>query len=57
VQQDNRARHRKTVEAWVLAILLVAFITVGFYHAGLGAVLGLLVGFFVLLRFFRITWE
>jgi hypothetical protein len=46
VQQDNRARLRKTVEACVLAILLVAVITVGFYHAGLGAILGLLVGLF-----------
>jgi hypothetical protein len=34
MKEDKRAKLLKTVEACVLAVLLVAVLTVGFYHAG-----------------------
>jgi hypothetical protein len=37
-------------------LLLVAVLTVGFYRPGAAAILGLLIGLFILMRFFGITW-
>jgi hypothetical protein len=52
-----RADLFKTVEACVLAVVFVAVLTAGFYHAGMGAMIGLLVGLFIVLHLFRITWN
>jgi hypothetical protein len=51
----KRANLLKTVEACVLAALLVAVLSVGFYHAGLNVAVGLLLGLFIVVRLLRIT--
>ncbi len=55
-QKDNRVKPLKIVEACLLAVLLVAVLTVGFYRPGAGVILGLLIALFILMRFFSITW-
>ena len=55
-QKNNRINPINIVEACVLAILLVAVLTFGFYRPGAGAILGLLVSLFILVRFLGITW-
>jgi len=40
---ETRAKLLNTSQAWVWVVLLVAVLSVGFYHAGVGAATGLLV--------------
>ncbi len=40
---ETRTKLLNTSQAWVWAVLLVAVLSVGFYHAGVGAATGLLV--------------
>ncbi len=56
VHKNNRTRPLNTVEACILAILLIAVVTLGFYRPGAGAILGLLSSLFILMRFVGITW-
>jgi hypothetical protein len=54
--EGKRANALKLVEVVVLAILFAAVVTVAFYHAGLGVILGLLIALFILVRFFKVSW-
>jgi preprotein translocase subunit SecD len=51
----ERAKLLNAIQASVLAVLLVAVLTVGFYHAGVGAIIELLIGLFIVVRLFRVT--
>ncbi len=44
----------KSVEVWLLAVLLVLTLGVAFYQMGLG-VIGMLIGIILVLRLFRMT--
>jgi hypothetical protein len=44
----------KSVEVWLLAVLLVLTLGVAFYRMGLG-VMGMLIGIILVLRLFRMT--
>ena len=44
----------KSVEVWLLAVLLVLILGVAFYQMGLG-VIGMLIGIILVLRLFRMT--
>jgi hypothetical protein len=44
----------KSVEVWLLAVLLVLTLGVAFYQMGLG-VMGVLIGIILVLRLFRMT--
>jgi NADH:ubiquinone oxidoreductase subunit K len=52
--EKNRVDLLKSVELWILAVLLVLILSAAFYHMGFG-VLGLLIGIVLVLRLFMMT--
>ncbi len=52
--ENKRADLLKSVEVWLLAVLLVLTLGAAFYQMGLG-VIGLLIGIVLVLRLFRMT--
>ena len=54
--ENKRADLLKSVEVWLLAVLLVLTLGAAFYQMGLG-VIGLLIGIVLVLRLFRMTGQ
>jgi hypothetical protein len=52
--ERNRANLLKSVEVWVLAVLLVLTLGAAFYSMGLGGI-GLLIGIVIVLRLLMMT--